>query len=44
MNSELTGQGDVEDVPKNPIAIFSCKQGVLSIDMKTKIVQHVESD
>ena len=43
MNSKLTGEGG-EEVPKNAIAIFGYKQWVLSIDMKTKIVQHVESE
>ena len=44
MNSKLTGEGDdddeEEDVKKN-IAIFTYKQWLLSIDMKTKVVQHV---
>ena len=44
MNSKLTGKGDEEEVPKNAIAIFGYKQRVLSLDMKTKLVQHVESD
>ena len=46
MNSKLTGEGDEgeAEVPKYPIAIFGNKQRLLSIDMKTKIVQHVESD
>ena len=30
--------------PKKTIAIFSNKQWVFSIEMKTKLVQHVESD
>ena len=30
--------------PKKSIAIFGDKQRLLSIDMKTKLVQHVESD
>ena len=33
--------GDEEEVKKN---IFTYEQWVLSINMKTKIVQHVESD
>ena len=41
MNSKLTGEGD--DVKKNLIDIFNFKQRLLSIDMKTKIVQHVPS-
>ena len=45
MNSKLTGEGDADvEVPKNSIAIFGYKQRVLSIEMKTKLVQHVESD
>ena len=44
MTSNVTGEGvDVEDVKKN-IAFFSYKQRLLSIKMKTKLVQHVESD
>ena len=41
MNSKLTGMGDEDDVKKS-IAIFGYKQRLLSIDMKTKVVQHVE--
>ena len=46
MNSKLTGEGaaaaaDDDDVKKNPIAIFGNKQRLLSIEMKTKLVQHV---
>ena len=46
MNSKLTGEGDAEAaaVPKKSIAIFGDKQRLLSIDMKTKLVQHVQSD
>ena len=41
MNSKLTGEGDdEEDVPKS-IAILGYKQRLWSIDMKTKVVQHV---
>ena len=40
MNSKLTGEGDAA-VPKYPIAIFGNKQRLLSLDMKTKVVQHV---
>ena len=40
MNSKLTGEGDDDDVKKN-IAIFGNKQRILSIEMKTKVVQHV---
>ena len=45
MTSKLTGEGDdeEEEVKKN-IAIFGNKQRLLSIDMKTKVVQHVESE
>ena len=43
MNSKLTGEGG-EEVVKKTIAIFACKQRLLSIEMKTKLVQHVESD
>jgi hypothetical protein len=41
MNSKLTGEGDGEEAVKKTIAIFSSKQRILSIEMKTKIVQHV---
>ena len=45
MNSKLTGEGDVEEeVKKKIIAIFAYKQRILSIEMKTKLVQHVESE
>ena len=46
MTSKVTGEGDVvkKVVVKKSIAIFSNKQRVLSIDMKTKVVHHVESD
>ena len=41
MTSKLTREGDeAADVLKN-IAIFGNKQRLLSIDMKTKVVQHV---
>ena len=54
-NSKLTGEGDVadDDVVKKSINekfcqksidIFTYKQRILSIDMKTKVVQHVESE
>ena len=42
MTSKLTGEGD--DVPKKIIAIFGYKQRLLSLDMETKVVQHVESE
>ena len=44
MTSKLTGEGVAVVVVKKSIAIFSNKQRVLSIEMKTKLVQHVESD
>ena len=44
MNSKVTGEGGEEDVKKKSIAIFAYKQRILSIEMKTKLVQHVESD
>ena len=45
MNSKVTGEGaaaddDGDDVKKS-IDIFNYKQRLLSIDMKTKVVQHV---
>ena len=40
MNSNVSGSGVEEDVKKN-IAIFAYKQRILSIEMKTKLVQHV---
>ena len=40
MNSKLTGEGDAEEVKKS-IAIFGNKQSLLSLEMKTKVVQHV---
>ena len=43
MNSSVTGEGDV-GVKKKTIAIFAYKQRILSIEMKTKLVQHVESE
>ena len=44
MNSKLTGKGDEEEGVKKPIDIFTYKQRILSIDMKTKVVQQVESE
>ena len=38
MNSKLTGEGDVDAEVKKSIAIFGYKH----INMKTKVVQHVE--
>jgi len=40
MTSKVTGEGEDE----KSIAIFAYKQRLLSIEMKTKLVQHVESD
>ena len=42
MTSKVTGEGDeaAEEVKKS-IAIFGYKQWLLSLDMKTKVVQHV---
>ena len=40
MNSKLTGKGDGE-VKKNTIAIFGYIQRLLSLDMKTKVVQNI---
>ena len=45
MIGKLTGEGDAgAAVQKKTIAIFGYKQRLLSLDMKTKLVQHVESD
>ena len=47
MNSKVTGEGDVDDdvdVKKKTIDIFTYKQRLLSINMKTKVVQHVKSE
>ena len=41
MNSKVTGEGEAEAAVKKSIAIFGYKQRLLSLDMKTKIVQHV---
>ena len=47
MNSNVSGSGaaadDGDDVKKS-IAIFAYKQRILSIDMKTKVFQQVETD
>ena len=40
MTSKVTGEGE-EVGQKKRIAIFSNKQRVLSIEIKTKLVQHV---
>ena len=46
MTSKLTGEGGAEEGAevKKSIAIFDYKQRLLCIEMKTKLVQHVESD
>ena len=47
MNSELTGEGAAaaaDDDVKKTIAIFAYKQPLLSIEMKTKVVQYVEKE
>ena len=44
MTSKLTGEGGVVEVQKKSIAIFAYKQRLLSLEMKTKLVQHVESE
>ena len=43
MNSKVTGEGDDDEeaVQKKSIAIFGYIQRLLSLDMKTKLVQHV---
>ena len=43
MNSNVNGGGaeEEEEVQKKTIAIFAYKQSLLSIDMKTKVIQHV---
>ena len=40
MTPKLTGEGADGDVKKS-IDIFGYKQRLLSLDMKTKVVQHV---
>ena len=44
MNSHVTGAGAaaVDDDEKKSIAIFTYNQRLVSIDMKTKVVQHVK--
>ena len=46
MNSKLTGEGAAadDDDDGKTIANFGYKQRLLSIEMKTKLVQHVESE
>ncbi len=40
MNSNVSGSGEDEEVKKS-IVIFTYKQSLLSIDMKTKVIQHI---
>ena len=44
MNSNVTGEGAAADDVKKTIAVFGNKQRLLSIEMKTKLVQHVNSE
>ena len=46
MNSKLTGWGAVDEVPKEQLAFspINTKLSLLSIDMKTKLVQYVERE
>ena len=46
MNSKLTGWGAVDEVPKEQLAFspINTKQRLLSIDMKTQVVQYVERE
>ena len=44
MTPKLTGEGASDADVKNSIDIFGYKQRLLSLDMKTKLVQHVKSD
>ena len=37
-------EGEEEEEVKKSIAIFGYKQRLLSIEIKTKVVKHVESD
>ena len=41
MNSKVSGTGNVEEAVKKNIDIFTYKQSLWSIDMKTKVVQQV---
>ena len=41
MIGKLTGAGNEDEVPKKNIVIFTYKQRLLSLDMKTKVVQNV---
>ena len=44
MTSKVTGEGDAGVVVKKTIDIFIYKELPLSIDIKTKVVQHAESE
>ena len=44
MNSKVTGEGAADEAVKKSIAIFAYQERILSIEMKTKLVQHVESE
>ena len=44
MTSKVTGEGDAGVVVKKTIDIFIYKEWHLSIDIKTKVVQHAESE
>ena len=44
MTSKLTGEGEGAAAVKKSIAIFAYKQRILSIEMKTKVVQHVDRE
>ena len=41
MIDKLTGEGGEDEEVKKIINIFNFKQRLLSIDIKTKVVQHV---
>ena len=41
MTSKVTGEGDDDDEVKKKTLQFSSINRLLSIDMKTKVVQHV---
>ena len=43
-NSHGAAAADDDDVKKKHIAIFGNKQRLLSLDMKTKVVQHVQRE
>ena len=44
MTSKVTGAGVGDGEVQKNHCIFGYKQRLLSIEMKTKLVQHVESD